>query len=506
MKSSFSLGTKFRRVLWVILALLLSSRLVSIAVIPLTDTTESRYGEIARKMLETANWITPQYDYGVPFWGKPPLSTWLSAISMKLLGVNEFAARLPEVLLSLGVLWFVWLLAKERHNREFSLLSVALLASLPLFFVAGGAVMTDASLAFSTGLSFAAFWLAMTATDKPKQILWGYLFFVGQGLGLLAKGPICGVLTLFPIFFWMLPRGRRQWQLVWQRLPWISGSLLMLAIAAPWYYLAETRTPGFLNYFIVGEHFKRFTETGWQGDKYGHPHKVKTGTIWLYWLAGAFPWSLIAVGWLVRHFRGLRRLFHDRDGWTLYLLCWALWPMLFFTLSHNVLWTYTLTGLPAFALLVAELWHRGSQQAPAETGLAHRPWAWMLFCLPALTAIIASLLMIAPPASLQKATQKSVAQRYLELRPSANSQLYYLFTRFYSAEFYTGGRAHYAADLNEVDQLLTNNSRDFLAVKEGAVGRVPQQLLQNFRKVETIGGVLLLEENGSHAPQGKLGE
>ncbi len=66
--------------------------------IPLNDVSEARYAEIARKMLETGNWVTPQHDYGVPFWAKPPLSTWLSAFSMKLFGVNEFAARLPGLL------------------------------------------------------------------------------------------------------------------------------------------------------------------------------------------------------------------------------------------------------------------------------------------------------------------------------------------------------------------------------------------------------------------------
>ena len=53
-------------------------------------------------MLETGDWLVPQFDYGVPFWGKPPLSTWLSAASMAVFGVNEFAARLPSLLLLAG--------------------------------------------------------------------------------------------------------------------------------------------------------------------------------------------------------------------------------------------------------------------------------------------------------------------------------------------------------------------------------------------------------------------
>ena len=67
-------------------------------------------------MLETGQWIMPQFEYGVPFWGKPPLSTWLSAASMGAFGVNEFAARLPSLLLMLGCGALVYALAA--HARR----------------------------------------------------------------------------------------------------------------------------------------------------------------------------------------------------------------------------------------------------------------------------------------------------------------------------------------------------------------------------------------------------
>ena len=57
--------------------------------IPLLDKTEARYAEIARLMYETNEWIVLQIDYGIPFWAKPPLSTWLSALSINMFGVNE---------------------------------------------------------------------------------------------------------------------------------------------------------------------------------------------------------------------------------------------------------------------------------------------------------------------------------------------------------------------------------------------------------------------------------
>ncbi|HTM72428.1 MAG TPA: glycosyltransferase family 39 protein, partial [Pseudolabrys sp.] len=54
--------------------------------VPLMDTTEARYGEIARKMAELNDWVTPWFDYGVPYWGKPPLAFWLTATSFKVFG------------------------------------------------------------------------------------------------------------------------------------------------------------------------------------------------------------------------------------------------------------------------------------------------------------------------------------------------------------------------------------------------------------------------------------
>jgi len=71
---------------------------------PLLDKTETRYAEIARLMYETNEWIVLQIDYGIPFWAKPPLSTWLSAVSFEIFGVNEIAARLPSFLLSIVLL------------------------------------------------------------------------------------------------------------------------------------------------------------------------------------------------------------------------------------------------------------------------------------------------------------------------------------------------------------------------------------------------------------------
>jgi len=277
-------------------------RLLGIIEYPLHDPTEARYAEIPRLIIETGHWIMPPFSYDQPFWGKPPLTFWLTAISFQLFGYSEFAARLPVLLLAGLLLWMLYQFAKTVQSTEKALFSTLVLLSTALFFIASGAVMTDMALCVCITLSMISFWQALHQESAHQVNKWGYLFFVGLGVGLLVKGPIVGVLVLLPLFAWVVVE--KQWITVWQKIPWLIGSGLMLLIALPWYLLAEMDSPGFLNYFLVGEHFKRFVDAGWHGDLYGVAHQHPRGKIWLLWLFASFPWSFIflasALTWRFR--------------------------------------------------------------------------------------------------------------------------------------------------------------------------------------------------------------
>ena len=114
--------------------------------IPLMDKTEARYSEIARIMEETDNWVALQIDYDVGFWAKPPLSTWLSALSFRLFGVNEFAARFPSLLLNIIIALLVGMYAKRRNQHY--LLPALILLTIPEFLIHSGVVSTDTALSF----------------------------------------------------------------------------------------------------------------------------------------------------------------------------------------------------------------------------------------------------------------------------------------------------------------------------------------------------------------------
>src|SRR3990167_7538695 len=209
--------------------------------------------------------------------------------------------------------------------------------------------MTDPALLFCTTLIILSFWQAVIYNNK----FYSYSFFIGIGLGLLAKGPIAIVLTGLPIFLWALIHNK--WRNIWGNLPWFRGVIITLLIALPWYILAEIKTPGFLNYFILGEHFGRFLNSGWVGDKYGFAHNTPLGFIWLYMSIGFMPWTILAVIWSIKYRKKLPNLLYDDNGWISYLFLCSTMPLVFFTFARNIIYPYVLPVLPSMALLFAEL-------------------------------------------------------------------------------------------------------------------------------------------------------
>ncbi len=450
--------------------------------VPFTDTTEARYAEIARKMVETNDWITPQFDYGVPFWGKPPLHTWLSAAGMKLFGVGHFGARIFIFLTGLGMMALLYPWVQAKKGRDYALGGLLVLASSALFFIAWATVMTDLVMIAGTSLSMIGFYSALTDPGKRRD---GYLFFIGLAIGMLAKGPVAVVLTALPLVAWVGLQNR--WLDLMKRLPWISGSLLAALICVPWYVAAELKTPGFLEYFFIGEHWHRFLDSGWKGDLYGNAHARMRGMIWLFWLLSFLPWSFVFVLPLVRGKRALRGVLREADGWTLYLLCWALSPMVFFTLATNILPTYVLSGIPAAAYLLIELWQRSraSERAVPSSTVIHA------FALTAgsttlvFASVFIALLMLGAGAS--KKSQKYLVERVASIREPDSGELFYWKKRYYSAEFYTAGRVRTIESGERLEDLLQNGTRDFLSVRQSKLKQLPEGFIEHFDYEGTFG-------------------
>ena len=432
-------------------------RLATLSSYPLMDTSEARYGEIARVMLSTGNFVTPQELPGTPFWAKPPLYAWLSVGAMQLLGVNEFALRLPSFFCALGILALClgwsdslarWRSATERARA--TLLTLALLTTSVLFFVSAGAVMTDPSLALCTTWMLAAFDHACIRGSRGAFWRWG--FFVAAGLGMLAKGPVILLYVAAPIALWTL--WQRRIALVWRALPWMRGLLLAAAIFLPWYLLAEQRTPGFLNYFLLGEHLMRFLKPGWGGDLYGTAHAEPLGIIWAY-LAGALGLgaalvlgAALAAGRLwVRSKRVAARVNGGANGTVnaerRFLLLAVLVPLAFFSFAGNVIWTYVLPVLAPLAVLVADFLAPLLERAPR--------WRLAVYATLAASGLCVAIAIIAwVPRQVARHSSAALVAKWHE-RAGANPEPIVYIGRKppASLRFYSSGAVRNAPDLAE---------------------------------------------------------
>jgi 4-amino-4-deoxy-L-arabinose transferase-like glycosyltransferase len=421
-----------------IFTILAGIRLFFNAVIPLTDKTEARYGEIARLMAETGNWIVPQIDYGVPFWAKPPLSAWLSAASVKLLGTSEFALRLPFWIVAVLI---ALLLIPYGHQKKINgLIPGIILLTLPEFFLHAGVLSTDMMLSLSVGLTMMSFW---EFTKSEESRISGLLFFVGIGLGLLAKGPITLVLSFPPLFIWCV-RQQISLKKIFQ-IPWVLGGLLTLTIALPWYWLMEINSPGFIDYFLVGEHFLRFVDSSWSGDKYGFPKQQPLGIIWVFLLAGALPWSLIL---LIQLKNGIKKVWND--PWQLFLWLWILWTPFFFTFSKSLIHTYTLPVMIPIALLIVHHWSSLRTKKP------------VLYIAIGLPILLIGIYFLEPTQKiLSDNTDKNLVFHH-KIEPS---KLFAFPSKSYSSQFYSNGKIKVISP-NALEKMIEDSTSFSVIIKK----------------------------------------
>lgn len=408
-------------------------RLVSFQACPLIDETEGRYALISSLMVKTGNWVVPRMAFDTPFWGKPPLAFWIGAAIFKVFGIGEFTARLGSFLPSVVAVLLVVMVGRRLYNLSVGLVAGAILASAALFHVLAGFVMTDPCLTATITLTMVSLPMAATSHDRRRELFWGYAFFAGLGLSLLAKGPVAIVFAVLALGGWAAIV--RPWKIL-RALPWISGLALTLAISVPWHILAERQTPGFLHYYFVDEHWKRFLVPGWKS-LYGKAHQQPMGFVWVGLIAGGLPWFVLLA---VAAWKG-RRDWKNKcreSPWSAYFACWMLAPFIIFTPSPNAILTYALPAIPAMAILTALLLAK-----PARDGSGTRevcclpPGVFRLLALFVPVVLAAGAFVVGPSLGLDR-SQKDLIRTFQKKSKSNRAELVYTEDLPYSAAFYGG--------------------------------------------------------------------
>jgi len=320
------------------------------------DDVDAVQAQIARTMLESGDWVIAHLD-GVPYVEKSPLVYWLMAISFRILGVHDWAARIPVALAAVLLVALTWRYGQWAFGAAAGFYAGLSLATCVGLFLFTRIQIPDVMLTLAVCAAFWSFQRALEP-DEPHPRLWAAVLAASLGVGMMLKGLIAVVAPVGGVIvYWSVTRQLFSRE-VWKRLHVPTGALVVLAIAAPWHLLATLRMPpyfdftmhsgpgeyhGFFWFYFINEHVLRFLNLRYPRDY----NTVPRAAFWLLHLLWLFPWSAFFPAVAGLHFQPV-----DRAGRTrLLALCWTGFLLVFFTFSTTQEY-YSMPVYPALALLL----------------------------------------------------------------------------------------------------------------------------------------------------------
>ena len=345
------------------------------------DDVDAVQAQIARNMLQSGDWVTARLN-GVAYLEKSPLNYWLIAASFSLLGVHDWAGRLPLVLLVTGLCWVTARFGRWAFGIHAGLYSGLVLSTCIGLFLFTRILIPDATLTLTITMAMWSFLRALEPEDRNTR-MWAVLFAVFVGIGFLLKGLIAIVFPAGAAFVYLAVTRQLFSTKTWHRLRPFSAAGIVIVIAAPWVILATLRNPpifdftfhsvpgqyhGFFWFYFMNEHVLRFLNLRYPRD-YNTVPRLLFWTLHVVWL---MPWSF--------YFPAVARLRYtanDRAGRTrLLALCWAGFVMAFFSFSTTQEY-YSLPIYPALALLL------GSAMSAQDAWISRGTRAWSIVLLSA---------------------------------------------------------------------------------------------------------------------------
>ncbi|MCK9402243.1 MAG: glycosyltransferase family 39 protein [Chitinophagaceae bacterium] len=199
--------------------------LLGVILVPLMDIDASQYASISREMLDNKSYLQ-LFDQGHDYLDKPPMLFWLSAISMKLLGVYDWSYRLPSFLFAMLAVYATYQFALLFYRKEIAQLSAMVLAGSQALFLVTHDVRCDTML-----MGWVAFSLWQMAawyqTNHWKHFLLAFIAIAG---GMMTKGPIALMVPVFGLVPHFILR--REWKRLF-RWEYLLGAVLIAILLVP---------------------------------------------------------------------------------------------------------------------------------------------------------------------------------------------------------------------------------------------------------------------------------
>jgi 4-amino-4-deoxy-L-arabinose transferase-like glycosyltransferase len=355
----------------------------------LFEPHEGHFAGVAREMILRGDWVTPTLN-GSPYLNKPPLLYWLIATSFSLFGFHEFAARLPIALAGWFGVVVAWFWSRQLWGVVASRATVILLSTGVGWFIFAHQLLIDELLgALLLGMMYCLWRL----TVQPKSNGFFVAAYLLLGLAILAKG-------ILALTFWAAGCGaialtHRRWQTLKIFRP-VLGLAITAAVVIPWCIAIERENPGFLQYFLLNENFKRALDTRWPPD-----YSVSKMSIEGYLAVSAvwcLPWMFLLPPTLQGVFRdwkiGLTKAAplpdqHRTNALTL-LGVLAILPIVMFLPLSSRLPYYSVPAIPPLAMMTGHWW------AIAWQGKAERSRHWIGWLMTGLGVALATGLLWIP--------------------------------------------------------------------------------------------------------------
>ena len=303
---------------------------------------EGRYAEIPREMVVSGDWTTPRLNE-LKYFEKPPLQYWATAVAYEVFGEHQWTSRIWAALTGFAGILLAWFTGARLFGREAGIYAALLLGSSMLYAMMSHINTLDMGVTFFISLGLFSLLLAQKEDQVAARRNWMLLAWAGLALAVLSKGLMGLVLPGAALFLYSVFNRDIT---VWKRMHWFSGLLLFSLIAVPWFVLVIKANPEFFQRFFIYEHFERFTTK-----VHGRFQP------WYYFvpilLLGMMPWTMLMFDTLLRSWRGSVRKVKEFSP-ERFLLVWAVFVYLFFSISDSKLPSYLLPMFPALALLMGK--------------------------------------------------------------------------------------------------------------------------------------------------------
>jgi 4-amino-4-deoxy-L-arabinose transferase-like glycosyltransferase len=250
----------------------------------LFDSNEINYAESSREMILTGDYLNVQIDF-LPFVEKPPLFFWLQVASMKIFGINEFAARFPNFICGILTLMILYSFGKRIYGHRFGLFWVLSFGSaiLPFFFFKSGIIDPWYNLLFFSGIAF--FILYMDSAGRRTRMWNVALAALFLGLAVLTKGPVAVLIFFICLIIFLFLRRFDLKVTLQETVLFLS---ILLTIGGSWYLYQFVSGNGY-----VLREFIQYSIDIFSQERSGH------GGFFGYYLVilllGVFPASVIAM-------------------------------------------------------------------------------------------------------------------------------------------------------------------------------------------------------------------